>query len=84
LRPLCSINAPCYGVCTDNSSSLRLLASRIVAVAVLGDVSAADLAAALRVRRREATELLEELEAGGSHERRSDAAITVCVTAVRA
>ena len=44
-----------------------------------GDVSAADLAAALRIRRREATETLEALEARGRAARRDDDGIAVWV-----
>jgi hypothetical protein len=60
-------------------AALRALASRIVAAA--GDASAADLAAVLKVRRREATELLEALEADGELERRDDAGIPIWVPA---
>ena len=56
-------------------AALRALAGRIVLAA--GEVSAADLAAVLKLRRREATELLEALEAKGSLERRDDAGIPV-------
>jgi DNA glycosylase AlkZ-like len=59
----------------DRDAALRMLASRIAAAA--GDVSSADLAAVLKLRRREATELLEALEADGSLERRDDAGIAV-------
>ena len=63
----------------DRDAALRALAHRIAAAA--GDVSAADLAAVLRVRRPEATELLEALEADGSLERRDEAGIAVWVPA---
>ena len=63
----------------DRDAALRALARKIVAAA--GDVSAADLAAALRLRRREAAELLEALEADGALERRDDAGIPVWVSA---
>lgn len=59
--------------------ALRKLAGRIVAAA--GDVSAADLAAVLKLRRREATELLEALEGEGSLVRRDDAGIPIWVPA---
>lgn len=59
----------------DRDAALRTLARSIVGAA--GDVSSADLAAVLRIRRREATELLEALEADGSLERRDDAGIAV-------
>ena len=55
----------------EREEALRALGVRIVSAA--GDVSVADLAAVLRLRRREATELLESLEADGSLERRADA-----------
>jgi hypothetical protein len=61
----------------DRDTALRALAGRIVVAA--GDVSAADLAAVLKLRRREATELLEALEADGALERREDAGIPVWV-----
>jgi winged helix DNA-binding protein len=61
----------------DRDTALRLLAGRIVAAA--GDVSAADLAAVLKLRRREATELLEALEDAGTLERRQDAGVAVWV-----
>jgi hypothetical protein len=63
----------------DRDAALRVLAGKIVAAA--GDVSAADLAAVLRMRRREAAELLEALEADGELERRDDAGIPVWVSA---
>jgi hypothetical protein len=63
----------------DRDTALRTLAQRIAAAA--GDVSAADLAAVLKLRRREATELLEALEGAGSLERRDDAGIAVWVAA---
>jgi hypothetical protein len=59
--------------------ALRTLGRRVAAAA--GDVSAADLAAVLRIRRREATELLEALERDGSLERRDEAGIAVWVPA---
>jgi hypothetical protein len=59
----------------DRDAALRSLAERVVGAA--GDVSAADLAAVLKVRRPEATELLEALEADGSLARRDDAGIPV-------
>ena len=59
----------------DRDAALRVLAGKIVAAA--GDVSAADLAAVLRLRRREAAELLEALEADGALERRDDQGVTV-------
>lgn len=55
--------------------ALRALAEPIVRAA--GDVSAADLAAALRLRRREAAAVLEELEAAGRLERGEEAGIAV-------
>ena len=56
----------------------RALAALAEAVLVAsGDVSAADLAAALRIRRREATEALEALEARGRAARRDDDGIAV-------
>ncbi len=63
----------------DRETALRILAGRIVVGA--GDASAADLAAVLKLRRREATELLEALEADGSLERRDDAGVPVWVPA---
>ena len=63
----------------DRDTALRILAGRIVGAA--GDVSAADLAAVLKLRRREATELLEALEADGALERLEDAGVPVWVTA---
>jgi hypothetical protein len=63
----------------EREAALGTLAGRIVAAA--GDVSAADLAAVLKLRRREATELLEGLEADGRLERREDAGIPVWVSA---
>ena len=54
----------------DRDAALRSLAERVVAAA--GDVSAADLAAVLKVRRPEATQLLEALEARGAVERRDE------------
>jgi hypothetical protein len=65
----------------DRDTALRTLARRIAGAA--GDVSSADLAAVLRLRRREATELLEALEADGSLERRDDAGIAVWIPAQR-
>jgi Winged helix DNA-binding domain len=59
--------------------ALRALAGKVVAAA--GDVSAADLAAVLRLRRRGAAELLEALEADGALERRDDAGVTIWVRA---
>lgn len=59
-------------------AALRALAGRVVAAA--GEVSAADLAAVLKLRRREATELLEALEAEGSLERGDDSGIPVWLT----
>jgi winged helix DNA-binding protein len=64
----------------DRDTALRILAGRIVAAA--GDASAADLAAVLKLRRREAAALLEALEADGSLERREDAGIPVWVARV--
>ena len=63
----------------DRDAALLTLARRIAQAA--GDVSSADLAAVLRIRRREATELLEALEADGSLERRDEAGIAVWVPA---
>jgi hypothetical protein len=63
----------------DRNAALRTLARKVVATA--GDVSAADLAAVLRLRRGEAAELLEALEADGALERRDDAGIPVWVSA---
>jgi DNA-binding transcriptional ArsR family regulator len=54
----------------DRDTALRLLAEKVVGAA--GDVSAADLAAVLKLRRPEATELLETLEAQGAVERRDE------------
>jgi hypothetical protein len=59
----------------DRDTALCILTRRIAGAA--GDVSSADLAAVLRIRRREATDLLEALEADGSLERRDDAGIAV-------
>ena len=64
---------------------LRRLPSREAALTTLGehvvraagDASAADLAAALRIRRREATTLLETLEERGALERRDEHGIAV-------
>jgi hypothetical protein len=63
----------------DRDAALRTLTGKIVAAA--GDVSAADLAAVLRLRRREAAGLLEELEAEGALERRDEGGVTVWVPA---
>ena len=63
----------------DRDAALRTLAERIAAAA--GDISAADLAVVLKIRRREATELLEALEGAGSLERRDEAGIAVWVPA---
>jgi hypothetical protein len=63
----------------DRDTARRALAERVVAAA--GDVSAADLAAVLKVRRPEATQLLESLEATGALKRRDDAGIPVWVSA---
>jgi hypothetical protein len=60
-------------------AALSTLARRIALAA--GDVSAADLAAVLRIRRHEATELLEALEGDGSLQRRSEAGIAVWIPA---
>ena len=67
--------------------SLRRLPSRERALDTLGetvaraagDVSAADLAAALRLRRREAASVLERLEARGALERRDEDGFAVWV-----
>ena len=57
--------------------ALEALAGAVVRAA--GDCSAADLAAALRIRRREATAVLEALEARGTAERRDEDGIPVWV-----
>jgi hypothetical protein len=61
----------------DREAALRALTGKIVAAA--GDASAADLAAVLKLRRREAAELLEALEADGALERRDDGGIPIWV-----
>jgi len=60
-------------------AALVALAENVVRAA--GDVSAVDLAAALRLRRREATDVLEALEARGALERVDDDGIAVWVSA---
>ena len=55
--------------------ALEALAEAVVHAA--GDASAADLAAALRLRRREASEILEALEARGAADRRDEDGIPV-------
>jgi hypothetical protein len=62
--------------------AVRKLAAAIVRGA--GEVSAADLAAALRLRRREATETLEALEAQRLAEPRREAEVTLWVSPARA
>ena len=57
--------------------ALSALAEKVVAVA--GDVSAPDLAAALRLRRREATAILETLEQRGLVTRADDQGIPIWV-----
>ncbi|MEX2211059.1 MAG: crosslink repair DNA glycosylase YcaQ family protein [Gaiellaceae bacterium] len=57
--------------------ALRALTEPVVRAA--GDVSVADLAAALRLRRREASTVLEELEAAGALERRDEDGVAVWV-----
>jgi hypothetical protein len=57
---------------------LARLAQKVVAAA--GDVSAADLAAALRIRRTEATALLEAMEARGLVEPRREQGYTIWVS----
>jgi hypothetical protein len=59
-----------------------MLAAAIVRGA--GEVSAADLGAALRLRRREATETLEALEATGLAEPRREADVTLWISPARA
>ena len=59
-------------------AALEALAERVVRTA--GDVSAADLAAALRLRRREAAAVLDALESRGALERRDDDGIAVWVS----
>ena len=61
--------------------ALERLAEAVVRAA--GDASAADLAAALRLRRREATEILEALEARGATGRRDEDGIPIWFTAAR-
>jgi hypothetical protein len=56
-------------------AALHTVAGKIVAAA--GDASAADLAAVLRVRRGDAAELLEALEAEGALERHDEGGVTV-------
>ncbi|MBD0329396.1 MAG: hypothetical protein ICV64_04760 [Thermoleophilia bacterium] len=58
-------------------TALALLAEAVVGGA--GDASAADLAAALRIRRREATSVLEALERRGALARREEGGIPVWV-----
>jgi hypothetical protein len=65
----------------DRDTALRTLAEKVAAAA--GDVSAADLAAVLKLRRREATELLTSLEAEGALARRDEAGIPIWVPARR-
>jgi hypothetical protein len=62
--------------------AVRMLAAAIVRGA--GEVSAADLGAALRLRRREATETLEALEATGLAEPRREADVTLWISPARA
>jgi hypothetical protein len=57
--------------------ALERLAQTVVQAA--GDVSVADLSAAMRLRRREATAVLERLEGRGTLERRDDDGIPVWV-----
>ena len=59
------------------AAALHALAEKVVAAA--GDVSAADLAAALRLRRREATEVLETLERRGVLAREDDEDIPIWI-----
>ena len=59
--------------------ALHALSENVVRAA--GDVSAADLAAALRLRRREAAEILEALEQRGRLERADDGGIAIWVAA---
>ena len=56
-------------------AALEAVAAKVVAAA--GDVSAPDLAAALRVRRREATAILEALEHRGALKRADDGGIPI-------
>ena len=62
----------------SRDDALRALAEKVVQAA--GDVSAPDLAAALRLRRREATAILEELERRGRLARADDRGIAIWVT----
>jgi hypothetical protein len=63
----------------SREDALAAIAEKVVAAA--GDVSAADLAAALRIRRREAAEVLEGLAARGLAEPHDEDGITVWVSA---
>jgi hypothetical protein len=63
------------------AQALQTLAESIVRAA--GDASAADLAAALRLRRREAADILEHLEARGLAERRDEDGIPVWIATRR-
>jgi hypothetical protein len=65
----------------SREDALAQLAEKIVVSA--GDVSAADLAAALRIRRREATAVLDALAERGIAQPRDEDGITVWVTARR-
>lgn len=60
-----------------HEAALAALAEKVVRAA--GDVSTVDLAAALRLRRREATDVLEALEARGALERLDEDGIAVWV-----
>jgi hypothetical protein len=66
----------------SREAALETLAERVVRAA--GDVSAADLAAALRIRRREATALLEALESRRLLERRDEDGVAVWLPLPRA
>jgi hypothetical protein len=65
----------------SREDALAALAEKVVAAA--GDVSAADLAAALRIRRREATAVLESLADRGICEPQDEDGVTVWITARR-
>jgi hypothetical protein len=62
----------------SREEALQTLAERVAQAA--GDVSAADLAAALRLRRREAATILEELEARSTLERHDEDGIAVWIS----
>ena len=69
------------GSLPGRDDALELLAAKVVHAA--GDASAVDLAAALRLRRKEAAAVLERLEERGALERRDEDGIAVWVPRAR-